>query len=67
MALRTISHAELNAKINAQSDKKYKESDRNQIERANHCEADGGSNRKSDYQAEEHRENQLPGAQRQPG
>src|SRR5882724_10640478 len=66
MALRTISHAELNAKINAQSYKKYKESDRNQIKRANHCETDSGSNRKSDHQAEGYRQNQLPGAQRQP-
>ena len=59
MALGTIANAELDAEINTEPYEQNEECDRDQIESADHCNAERGSHRKPYDQAEEYRPDDL--------
>ena len=61
-----ISHAELNAEIDAEAHEQHEERDRNQIEGADHGKPKRGGRGKPDHQAKEHRNDDPHRAERQP-
>ena len=66
MPLGAIAHAELKSEIDTEADKQYGKIDRDQIERADHDQAERGGDGKPDDKADEYRENDAHPAQRQP-
>ena len=59
VALRPVSHAELDAEVHTQPNEQNRERDREQVQRAHHHQAHRGGDRKPDEQVHEDGENDL--------
>src|SRR5437763_15922372 len=66
MSLGPVAHAELDAKIGAETDEQYGEGDRDQVEGADHHQPSRGGYHETHDQAEEDAQNDPGGAQCQP-
>ena len=66
VALRAITHAVLDAEVDPQPDKQHGEVNRDQVEGADHQDAERRRDRKPDRKRDEHRQDDLPPSQRQP-
>ena len=62
----TIAHAELNSEVNTKTDEQNRECHRNQVERADDCQADRGGNGQADQQTEGHRQDDPERTQGEP-
>ena len=66
MALGAVAHAVLNPEIDADADEQHGEIDRDQVQCADHQEAERGRQSEADEQVDEYRKDQPRRAQRQP-
>src|SRR5947209_7406365 len=65
-ALGAVAHAVLDAEIDAETDEQHGEGDRQEVQRADHQQAETGGDRQADDQRDEYRDDDLRRMQRQP-